>query len=411
MQTWNLDRIGAQAAYNRGFTGAGVTVTVGDTGFDTTNAGLVNKLLINLGKNYVVRDGGVFDPNDLSPRSAVKTDIHGSHVSGIIAGEKFDNVDAHGVAYNANIIPLRVVTEAGYSIAGDTDPSAAALNYFAGLAGTMVYNASYGPNNDAFTGLTQWSIGEVSDEANAAMNVLKAGKIIVAANGNDRRKNPEAARNPSGLALLPFLNPAHDGLGVYDDQGQKLDGTPLQHQNGQIIAVMSVGITKARGLVLEPVRRHRELVRCRAGRRRRTNRDDLFDRSAKHLRFRAGHLDGGADGFGRNRRADPGQPELQRTGPVASAVFDHRGPWRARRRRRVRLRPDPAGSRDRGPDDAGRKCDGRGRGEPDHLLESDCSPPRATSARSGAAFCRSPAGPMRAATCSRSSARSRWTAR
>ena len=247
LQTWNLDKIGAQAAYNRGYTGAGVTVTVADTGFDVKNPGLVNKLLISLGKNYVVQDGGTFDPNDLSPQSAQKDDIHGSHVAGIVAAEKFDNpgLFSHGVAYDANVIPLRVIAETGYSTVGNTDSSATALNYFAGLAGTRIYNASYGPNFDAFTGLTKWTIPDVSDEANAAMNVLKAGKIIVAANGNDRGKNPEAARNPSGLALLPFLNPAHAGLGVYDDQGQQFDGTPLQNQKGQIIAVMSVGITKA----------------------------------------------------------------------------------------------------------------------------------------------------------------------
>ncbi|KPG01600.1 peptidase S8 [Rhodopseudomonas sp. AAP120] len=245
-QTWNLDMIGAQAAYNRGFTGAGVNVTVADTGFDLTNNGLANKLVTNLGRNYVVKDGELFDQTQLTPLYG--TDIHGSHVAGIVAGEKFDNVAAHGVAYDANVIPLRVLTgkvDSGYSAAANTDPTVDALNYFAGLSGTMVYNASYGPNFDGSTNLKEWTVGDVTAEANAALNALKAGKIIVAANGNDRESNPDAARNPSGLALLPFLNPAHAGLGVYDDQGQKLDATALQNQSGQIIGVMSVGITKA----------------------------------------------------------------------------------------------------------------------------------------------------------------------
>ncbi|MGP9811934.1 S8 family peptidase [Rhodopseudomonas sp. NSM] len=242
-QTWNLDLIGAPTAYSRGYTGAGVTVTVADTGFDVTNAGLVNKLTTSLGYNYVVRAGEAYDPHQLTPLNA--KDIHGSHVAGIVAAEKFDNVDAHGVAYDARVIPLRILTAAGYVVAAGNDSSADALNYFASLSGTMVYNASYGPDFDGITNLTQWPVGSSADEAGAALNALRAGKIIVAANGNDRGSNPVAARNPSGLALLPFLNPAHAGLGVYDDQGARLNYTDLQHQNGQIIGVMSVGITKA----------------------------------------------------------------------------------------------------------------------------------------------------------------------
>uniref|UniRef100_UPI003B3B09EC autotransporter serine protease n=1 Tax=Rhodopseudomonas sp. TaxID=1078 RepID=UPI003B3B09EC len=244
-QTWNLDMIGAQAAYNRGFTGAGVNVTVADTGFDLGNAGLSSKLLTSLGRNYVVKQGDVFDQNQLTPLN--DSDIHGSHVAGIVAGEKFDNVAAHGVAYDANIIPLRVLTGnagSGYVVAGSSDATVEALNYFAGLTGTMVYNASYGPNFNGSTNLTQWVVGDVTEEANAALSALQAGKIIVAANGNDRAANPVAARNPSGLALLPFLNPAHAALGVYDDLGQKLDATALQNQSGQIIGVMSVGFNK-----------------------------------------------------------------------------------------------------------------------------------------------------------------------
>ncbi|MGO4711862.1 autotransporter domain-containing protein [Bradyrhizobium sp. 2TAF24] len=241
-QTWNLTMIGAPLAYARGFTGAGVNVTVADTGFDTTNAALVNKLRLDLARNYVAQ-GGVYNPANLSPLSA--TDAHGTHVAGIVGAQKFDNVDMHGVAYDAMIIPLRVLTDSNSSPGpGIVDPSASALNYFATLNGTMVYNASYGPKYDA-KNLTQWTIGNISAEGDAVFNVLRAGKIIVAANGNDRGDNPIAARNPSGLALLPFLNPAHANLGVYDDQGQGLDGTGLQRQNGQIIAVMSVGNTKA----------------------------------------------------------------------------------------------------------------------------------------------------------------------
>lgn len=242
-QTWNLDLIQAQAAYARGFTGAGVTVTVGDTGFDLTNAALTGQFITAKGYNYVVVNGGTYVTTELTPETV--NDLHGSHVSGIIAAKKFDNVDMHGVAYDAKIIPLRVIADGdyNYTVAVKDDPSALALNYFATQQGTKVYNASYGPNYDKSPNLTQWPVFDVSEEANAALNALKADKIIVAANGNDRIKSPVAAANPSGLALLPFLNPAHAGLGVYSDPLNQ-DWTSLQNQKGQIIAVMSIASDK-----------------------------------------------------------------------------------------------------------------------------------------------------------------------
>lgn len=247
-QTWHLTMIGAQIANNRGFTGAGVNVTVADSGFDTTNAALASKLRTDLGQNFILEQpGDTYDKKQIRPVAVI--DSHGSHVAGIIAATKFDNIDMRGVAYDANIIPLRALTTDNTPSvkAVDGDPVDSALAFFAKIptATSMIYNASYGPGPDR-TGpaLKVWSVGGVADEANAAMAALQAGKILVVANGNGRDHSPIAGENPSGIALLPFLNPAHANLGVYDDQGQNLDGTALQRQNGQIIAVTSVGTDK-----------------------------------------------------------------------------------------------------------------------------------------------------------------------
>ncbi|MCG6203104.1 autotransporter domain-containing protein [Rhodopseudomonas sp. HC1] len=245
-QTWHLNMIGAQAAYDRGFTGSGVNVMVADSGFDVGNAGLVNKLLLGLRRNFVYKPEQGYDPTDISPLVVVG-DEHATHVSGIIAAEKFDNVAAHGVAYGANIIPVRALggyPEFGYVFFANAEEGELALRYFAGLAGTMVYNASYAPGTNGQSNLSRWAIGHVEAELDAALKVLQAGKIIVAGIGNDRRYNPVAGRNASGLGLLPFLSPAHAAFGVYDDQGRQLDGTALQSLPGQIMTVMSVGSTK-----------------------------------------------------------------------------------------------------------------------------------------------------------------------
>ncbi len=241
-QSWNRNLIGMDAAYLRGFTGAGVMVTVADTGFDTNNAALVRALRLDLARNFVMVNGRAYNPYDVSPLP--EGVVHGSHVAGIIAAQKFDNpgLVMHGIAYDAEVVPIRMLTDKFSTAAPDIDPSVEALNYFASLSGTWIYNASYGPAIDPKAPpQSQWYVGQwVFDEAVAAENVLRAGKIIVAANGNDRERHPKAGQNASGLALLPYINPAHAGRGVYTDNNANFDFTVLQRLPGQIIAVTAV---------------------------------------------------------------------------------------------------------------------------------------------------------------------------
>ncbi len=248
-QTWNRDLIGASVAYGRGFTGQGVTVAVGDTGFDIANDALRNQLDLTRARNYVLNSAGdAYDPTQVGVQSP--QDSHGSHVSGIIAAEQLPGVDMHGIAYNAKIVPIRVILagpdapNAVYA-PGLENPFADALNYFASLDNVKIYNASYGPSPDRLPALSVWKADASEAEYKAAINVLKADKIIVAATGNERDDHPVAGRNPSGLALYPFIHPNHNNAGVYDAGGEQVDLTALQRQNGLIIGVMSVGANKA----------------------------------------------------------------------------------------------------------------------------------------------------------------------
>ena len=246
-QTWHLDMIGASAAYGRGFTGAGVVVTVADTGVDITHPALAGKILLQDSRNYMVSaPGQAYDPTQLTPSE--KDDKHGSHVSGIIAARPVAGYDMHGVAYDAQLINIRVLADHGTSAVPALDfyPTYEALNHFAGLSNSIIYNASYGPSIPRGTPpQLVWNVqyDKYDQHSYAALRALQAGKIIVAANGNDRENNP-AGQNPSGLALLPFLHPSHANLGVYNDGGEATDFTAMQYLPGQIVAVMSVGADK-----------------------------------------------------------------------------------------------------------------------------------------------------------------------
>lgn len=254
-QTWNLDLIGANTAYGRGFTGKDasnnpVYVAVGDTGFDVNNNALRNKLDLSRAMNYIlVNPGDTYDPTDVGVQSTDAKDQHGSHVAGLIAAEKFDNVAMHGVAYDAKVVPIRVISAGKNGGAPNAEPAPGfstvdALNYFTSLNNVMVYNASYGPSLPEGTPpQSLWSVSPYStDEAEAAGRALKAGKIIVAAAGNDRDDHPQAGLNPSGLALYPFIRPEHLDAGVYHDYNSNLDYSSLLSEPGIIIGVMSIGI-------------------------------------------------------------------------------------------------------------------------------------------------------------------------
>ncbi|WP_135466386.1 autotransporter domain-containing protein [Crenalkalicoccus roseus] len=139
---YGLDMINAAEAYARGYTGAGVTVGVIDTGLDTAHPEF----------RGAVRIGGDFGriPPVIGIPALRDDEGHGTHVSGIIAARR-DGIGMHGVAFNARLAVL--------SAFGDDDdddgpdpilPSAAdgttlahAISYLAGR-GVRVINNSWG---------------------------------------------------------------------------------------------------------------------------------------------------------------------------------------------------------------------------------------------------------------------------
>ncbi len=244
---YGLGLIGAPAAWAAGYSGVGVTIAIGDTGIDTMHPAFAGKIDPR-SMNYVLpAPGAVYDRTQI-------TDLgyHGTHVSGIALAS--GTSDAPGVAYNADVVMLRVLADTrackapGANCTPDVidDPAASSLDYFATLTNVGIYNASYGPSLPRGTAnLQQWPSYTIdATEEAAAWNAVSAGKIIVAATGNDRGVNPAAGRNPNGLALDPFIRPANANAGVYDDRGANYDFSNLLGQNGLIIGVTAVDQNK-----------------------------------------------------------------------------------------------------------------------------------------------------------------------
>ena len=92
---WNLDRIGAEAAWSRA-DGSGITVGVVDSGVDLAHEDLAGRIVA--GRDFV-------DDDDV-PQDAYG---HGTHVAGIIAAARGNGRGIVGVAPGARIMPLRVL--------------------------------------------------------------------------------------------------------------------------------------------------------------------------------------------------------------------------------------------------------------------------------------------------------------
>ena len=120
-----LDNIKADAAYQRGYFGQGVTVAVIDSGLRTTHREFAGR--IAPGYDFTRTLSAMIDHSG-----------HGTHVAGIIGGA-MDGQDFHGVAPSVHIMPLRTFNAKG----GAVGHISSAME-FAISRGVQVINNSWG---------------------------------------------------------------------------------------------------------------------------------------------------------------------------------------------------------------------------------------------------------------------------
>lgn len=164
---WNLPRIGAPGAWDER-TGAGVTVAVVDTGvaFENFSDGLgrYHKLPDLAGTRFTT--GYDFYNRDAHPND---DNGHGSHVTGTIAQTTNNSRSEAGVAFNATIMPVKVLSAEGYGYVSDVADGIT----WAADHGAKVINLSLGADSP-YTSL--------EDAVNYARDTK--GVIVVAAAGN-----------------------------------------------------------------------------------------------------------------------------------------------------------------------------------------------------------------------------------
>ncbi len=142
--------------------------------------------------NQPGRDSNPADPGDGQPRSS---NFHGTHVAGIVSSVD-NSIGVVGVAHRSDLIPVRVLGEAG---TGNLADLIAAIEWAGNQAEIDVINLSLGgvaPNS------------QLENAINAAHN---AGKLVVAAAGNQGTDEP----------TYPAAYPNVVGVGAVDAGGER----------------------------------------------------------------------------------------------------------------------------------------------------------------------------------------------
>lgn len=184
---WGLHLINAQAAYDLGFTGEGVTVGVLDSGLAIDHPGLAGQISVFS-----------LDPFTSGPVT-MDYDGHGTHVAGIIAAAR-DGVGTHGVAYDAQVAPFVLAVQTDLDVDGVVSQV-----YAYGLAnGVRIFNNSWSFKADYFVGTAdgRFAFDTLMTGQTAAFRAAVASDaIIVFATGN------EYSDQPNVHAALPYYAP------------------------------------------------------------------------------------------------------------------------------------------------------------------------------------------------------------
>ena len=187
---WNFELIDAQKAWMHS-TGSGITVAVLDTGLAIGKD--LNKDQIETGLSFVSNEPTVTDKNG-----------HGTHVAGTIAQATNNKYGTTGLAYGANLLPIKVLDRYG---SGRSEWIAAGIDA-AVDNGADVINLSLG--------------GSLSKVVQIAVSkAIDAGVVVVAAAGNTGKRGVSSPASIEGVIAVSAIGP-DSKLAPYSSYGPEI---------------------------------------------------------------------------------------------------------------------------------------------------------------------------------------------
>jgi serine protease len=173
---WGIQQINADEAWGTS-TGSGQVIAIVDAGVDLSHPDLQGKLLPGATFTGCATNGPCGNGDWRSGNTTGAPSPHGTHVAGIAAAVTGNGIGVAGVARDAQILPVKVLTEDG----GSFEEIAAGIRW-ATDHGADVINLSLG----ALPGVQALVItGLITDAKDAIDYANSHGVVVVAAAGND----------------------------------------------------------------------------------------------------------------------------------------------------------------------------------------------------------------------------------
>ena len=227
---WHYPLINLPAAWDLTTGDPAVIVAVIDTGILSGHPDLAGQLVPGydfIANAQAARDGTGIDPNPEDPGDGGRfgsSSFHGTHVSGTIAAASDNGIGVAGVAWNARIMPVRVLGVAG-GTSYDVDQG---IRFAAGLAndsGTVpaqradIINLSLGG-------------GPFSQSSQALINEVRAaGVIVVASAGNEASSVPGYPASYAGVISVSAVD-SQRRVTSYSNFGSQIDVAAPGGDNG-----------------------------------------------------------------------------------------------------------------------------------------------------------------------------------
>ncbi|WP_445425545.1 S8 family peptidase [Alishewanella sp. HL-SH06] len=228
----NTGGIRAPAAWDKA-TGQGVVVAVLDTGYRPhvdLNANLLPGYdMISdafIGNDGNARDSDARDPGDWTnvgecgggqPTSFRASSWHGTHVAGTVAAVSNNNTGVAGVAFNAKVVPVRVLGKCG----GYTSDIADGIIW---ASGGSVSGVPANANPASVINMSLGGSGSCNSTTQNAINQARSrGTVIVVAAGNDNgNANNFNPGNCTGVVNVASTN-RQGGRAYYSNTGSSVD--------------------------------------------------------------------------------------------------------------------------------------------------------------------------------------------